>query len=424
MTDAVVTLAPWAAGDLPLLERANTPEMMAHLGGPETPEQLVERQERYMNLMRTGEAAMYRIELDGTPVGGIGYWQVDHDGEPAWEAGWNVFSEWQGRGLAHAALGLVVREVADRHDRSLLVAYPGVDNPASNALCRAAGFEHRGSRTEPWHGRELSFNVWVLDMSPLDLDGREPDLEERFGEGVLDEKVWWPHYLPHWSSRERTTARYSIAPDALELFIDADTAPWSPEFDGDNRVSHVQTGQFAGARGGAIGQHRFREGLVVREEQPERRLHLPRFGVIEVRMAAVRHPDAMVAFWPIGFEDRPEDSGEICIAEIFGSELDDEGGWVGVGVKRQHDPRLRDDFEKVRVAGDLTVMHDYAVEWTPDAVRFFIDHRWVKTVHQRIDYPVQLMLDLYELPRADRSRDLVALPHTLRVERVRTFPPL
>lgn len=270
---------------------------------------------------------------------------------------------------------------------------------------------------------ETAAGAPLVDMSPLDLDGREADLDERFGEGVLDEKVWWPHYLPHWSSRERTAARYCIAPDALELFIDADTAPWSPEFDGDNRVSHVQTGQFAGVRGSAIGQHRFRDGLVVREEQPERRLHLPRFGVIEVRMAAVRHPDAMVAFWPIGFEDRPEDSGEICIAEIFGSEIDDEGGWVGVGIKRQHDPRLRDDFEKVRVEGDLTEMHDYAVEWTPDAVRFFIDHRWVKTVHQAIDYPVQLMLDLYELPRADGTRDLTALPHTFRVERVRTFPP-
>jgi hypothetical protein len=264
----------------------------------------------------------------------------------------------------------------------------------------------------------------TLDMSPLDLDGREPDLDERFGEGVLDEKLWWPHYLPHWSSRARTAARYSIAPDALELFIDAYTAPWSPEFDGDVRVSHLQTGQFSGERGSRIGQHRFRDGLAVREEQPQRRLHLPRFGVIEVRMAAVRHPDAMVAFWPIGFEDQPENSGEICIAEIFGSDLDDAGGWVGVGVKRQHDPRLRDDFETVRVDGDLTAMHDYAVEWTSDEVRFFIDHRWVKTVRQTIDYPVQLMLDLYELPRADGMRDIAALPHTLRVERVRTFPPL
>ena len=420
---AAVTLAPWGPDDLPLLERANTPEMTAHLGGPETPAQLEERQARYLRLMGTGEAAMYRIEVDGTAAGGIGYWQVDHDGTPAWETGWNIFPEWQGRGIAREALRRLIRLVAERGDRELLVAYPGADNLASNALCRSAGFEQRGSGTGPWRGGELTFNVWVLDLSPLDLDGREPDLDERFGEGVLDEKVWWPHYLPHWSSRERTAARYSVAPDALELFIDADTAPWSSEFDGENRVSHLQTGQFSGERGGPIGQHRFRDGLVVREEQPERRLHLPRFGVIEVRMAAVRHPDAMAAFWPIGFEDTPEQSGEICIAEIFGSELDDEGGWVGVGVKRQHDPRLRDDVEKVRVDGDLTEMHDYAVEWTPDAIRFFIDHRWVKTVRQTIDYPVQLMLDLYELPRADGTRDTAALPHTLRVERVRTFPP-
>jgi RimJ/RimL family protein N-acetyltransferase len=423
MTDPVVGLAEWGPDDLPLLERANTPEMTRHLGGPETPAELEERHRRYLRLMGSGEAAMYRIEVDGAPVGGIGYWQVDHEGTPAWETGWHVYPEWQGRGLAGQALRLITHMVASRGDRDLLVAYPGVDNPASNALCRRAGFAHQGTGSAPWRGGELAFNVWVLDVSPLDLGGRAPDLDERFGEGVLDETVWWPYYLPHWSSRDRTAARYSIAPDALELTIAAETAPWSPEFDGDVRVSHLQTGQYSGERGSTVGQHRFRDGLVVREMQPERRLHLPRFGVIEVRMAAIRHPDAMVAFWPIGFEDAPEHSGELCIAEIFGSEMDEDGGWVGVGIKRQHDPRLSDDFEKIRVDGDLTDMHDYAVEWTADAVSFFIDHRWVKTVRQSIDYPVQLMLDVFELPRADGTRDVDALPHTLRVERVRTFPP-
>ncbi len=421
--NAAVTLAPWGPADLPLLERANTPEMTAHLGGPETPAQLEERQERYLRLVGAGEAAMYRIEVDGTPVGGIGYWQVEHDGTPAWETGWHVFPEWQRRGIAGAALRLIIRLVAARGERTLLVAYPGIANPGSNALCRTAGFTHRGSGSMPWRGGDLAFNIWVLDMSPLDLDARAPDLDERFDEGVLDETVWWPYYLAHWSSRERAAARYSAAPEGLELRIDRDTSPWSPEFDEGNRVSHLQTGQFSGPLGSPTGQHRFRDGLVVREAQPERRLHLPRFGVIEARMTAVRHPDAMVAFWPIGFEDRPDDCGEICIAEIFGSEIDDTGGWVGVGVKAQHDPRLRTDFEKIRVDGDLTAMHDYAVEWTPDEVRFFIDHRWVKTVRQTIDYPTQLMLDVYEFPRADGERDVAALPHVLRVERVRTFPP-
>ena len=217
--------------------------------------------------------------------------------------------------------------------------------------------------------------------------------------------------------------RYAVDPEGLELRIEADTLAWAPDIDGDIRCSHVQTGQWAGPLGSGIGQHRFRPGLVVREAQPERRLWLVRHGVIEVRMAAVRHPDVMVACWPIGFEEHPEDSGEICVAEIFGSDLDDDGGWVGVGVKAQNDPRLRDDVERIRIDEDLTRPHDYAVEWTPDRLRFFIDHRWVKTVAQRIDYPVQLMLDVYEFPRADGTRDTAALPHRFRISHVRSFGP-
>jgi hypothetical protein len=260
------------------------------------------------------------------------------------------------------------------------------------------------------------------DRSPLDLAGRVPDHDERFDQGALDESRWWPYYTPHWSSRAASAARFDVT-DGLTLRIDADTPPWSAEYDGEVRASHLQTGQFSGPVGSPIGQHRFRDGLLVREEQPERRLWLPHLGVIEVRMRAIRHPDAMVAFWPIGFEDQPENCGEICICEIFGSELDDTGGWVGVGVKPQRDSRLTLDFEKIRVDGDLTQFHDYAVEWAERSIRFFIDGRWVKTVRQSIDYPVQLMLDVYELPNATGERDAAAHPLRFEVERVRTFPP-
>jgi hypothetical protein len=263
-----------------------------------------------------------------------------------------------------------------------------------------------------------------LDTSPLDLSQqRVPDHDERFDQSALDESRWWPYYTPHWSSRAASAARYDIGDPGLTLRIDADTEPWSPEFDGEVRASHLQTGQFSGPVGSGIGQHRFRGGLIVREQQREKRLWLPHFGVIEVRMRAIRHPDAMVAFWPIGFEERPDDCGEICIAEIFGSDLDDTGGWVGVGVKPQRDPRLALDFEKVRVEGDLTDYHDYAVDWDQDRIRFFIDGRWVKTVHQTLDYPVQFMLDVYELPNETGRRDAAAHPFRFEVERVRSFPP-
>ncbi|WP_127473760.1 GNAT family N-acetyltransferase [Microbacterium sulfonylureivorans] len=418
-----VTLTRWGPDDLPVLERANTPEMTAHLGGPETDEQLRERHARYLRLNASREACMLRIDVDGVPAGGIGYWQAEHDGVPAFETGWSVEPDWQGRGVAREALRQLIRLVVADGRRGLLVAYPGVDNAGSNALCRGAGFEHRGSATAPWRGGELTFNNWLLDVSPLDLAGRQPGVDEQFDGDLLDEARWWPFYTPHWASREATRARWSLGGGGLELRVGEDTPPWAPELDGDLRVSHLQTGQFSGPVSSDVGQHRFRDGLVVREEQPEQRGWLVRHGVIEVRLAAVKHRDVMVAFWPIGFEERPDDCGELCIAEIFGGELDDDGGWVGVGVKPQNDPRLREDFEKIRIDGDLTAMHDYAVEWTPERVRFFIDGTWVKTVVQSIDYPVQFMLDVYEFPRPDGIRDTAALPHVLRVERVRSFPP-
>ena len=417
-----VTLQRWGPDDLPVLERNNAPEMTTELGGPETDEQVRQRHERYLREWDTGEARMFRIDVDDEPAGGIGWWQVEHDGVPAYETGWSVFPEWQGKGVAGAALRALIRRVVAEGERDLLVAYPGVTNAPSNALCRRAGFEHTGSATAPWRDGELTFNNWVLDMSPLDLAGRAPDHEDRFDREELDATRWWPYYTPHWSSREATAAHWETGPSGLTLRIDADTPPWSPQYDGEVRVSHLQTGQFSGPVGSAIGQHRFRDGLIVQEEQPERRLWLPQFGVIEVRMQAIRHPQAMVAFWPIGFEERPEESGEICVCEIFGNDLDDAGGWVGVGVKPQRDPRLTLDFEKVRVEGDLTQLHDYAVAWDQDRVRFFIDGRWVKTVPQRIDYPVQFMLDVYELPPESGQRDTSELPLRFHVERVRTFP--
>lgn len=419
-----IELRRWSEGDLAVLERANTPAMTAHLGGPESEDQVRARHARYLRLNDSGEACMMRVDVDGTPAGSIGYWQTDHEGAPAFEAGWEVDAEWQGRGVARAALRQLIRLVVDDGRRPLLVACPGVGNPSSNALCRGAGFELRGSSTAPWRGGELTFNTWVLDLSPLDLTGRVPDVDERFDGPALDEGRWWPFYTPHWSSRDASAARWRVGAGGLQLRVDEDTVPWAPDLDGDLRVSHLQTGQFSGPVGSAIGQHRFRSGLVVREEQPEHRGWLVQHGVIEVRLAAVRHPDAMVAFWPIGFEEQPDDSGELCVAEIFGADLDDDGGWVGVGVKPQNDPRLHEDFEKIRVDGDLTDFHDYAVEWSPQRVRFFIDGRWVKTVEQSIDYPVQLMLEVYEFPRADGTRDTAALPHVLRVERVWTFPPV
>ena len=124
----------------------------------------------------------------------------------------------------------------------------------------------------------------------LDLANYELELEDRFAGPLLDRRLWVPYYLPHWSSRARSAARYAVASGTLSLLIEHDQEFWSPEFAGPLRVSSLQTGVFAGPVGSAIGQHRFREGLVVREAQSNVALYTPQYGLFELRARALDVP--------------------------------------------------------------------------------------------------------------------------------------
>jgi hypothetical protein len=69
-----VRIEPWGKGDLALLERAlGDPQMMEHLGGPESPEKIAERQAGYE---RSGSGQFKIVdEATGEGVGWVGYWE-------------------------------------------------------------------------------------------------------------------------------------------------------------------------------------------------------------------------------------------------------------------------------------------------------------------------------------------------------------
>jgi hypothetical protein len=239
------------------------------------------------------------------------------------------------------------------------------------------------------------------------------------GDG-LDPARWVDHYLPHWTTAERSAARYALDGDGLRLLIEADQPAWRTE-DGRMRVSNVQTGSFSGPRGSSIGQHRHRPDLPVRSPQPTRRLWTPSSGLVEATMRASPDPTCMLAIWLVGLEEAaPQESGEICIAELFGDAISQKRSQVRLGVKAHHDPRLRTEMIDLVLDLDATDEHAYAAEWDAQSVRFYVDDLLVHTVAQSVSYPLQLMVDLFEFP-TDDERDVADYPKSAQVRAVRGY---
>jgi RimJ/RimL family protein N-acetyltransferase len=141
------------------------PRMTEHLGGPESPEKLAERQARYERIHEAGTGEMFVIcagpEAEG--VGSVGYWEDAWRGGTVWEIGWSVVLEFQRRGIASRAVGLLLEEIAaEGLDRPIL-AYPAVENEASNAVCRKAGMTLIGEAVVEFPpGNPFRANEWIL----------------------------------------------------------------------------------------------------------------------------------------------------------------------------------------------------------------------------------------------------------------------
>ena len=125
----------------------------------------------------------------------------------------------------------------------------------------------------------------------LDRNGYELEVEDTFDAPELDDRLWFPAYLPHWSSTPQAAARYDVGGGSLRLRIEADQQPWCPEFDGQLRVSSLQTGLSSrdpsAARPGSIASamaswsaRRSRHGA----------LYTPTYGLFEVRARALDDP--------------------------------------------------------------------------------------------------------------------------------------
>jgi hypothetical protein len=228
-----------------------------------------------------------------------------------------------------------------------------------------------------------------------------------FDDDRLDLAVWDPHYLPHWGTRAGTAARYDLGSGRLRLSIPVDHPLWCPDqHETPLRVSGIASGSHSGAVGTTTGGQPFLDDQRVREEQPRLEGWLPSRGEVAVRCRMEISPRSMAAVWLSGFEETPDRSGELCLVEVFGTDLEPgRSAEVGMGIKKLRDPALVQDFAAPRLAIDVTDWHEYAVRWDDDEASFTVDGQHVRTCRHPPTYPLQVMIAVFDFPGWSRGED-------------------
>ncbi|GAA3628645.1 hypothetical protein GCM10022236_33750 [Microlunatus ginsengisoli] len=242
---------------------------------------------------------------------------------------------------------------------------------------------------------------------------RAPDLADDFATGPRSE-LWVGHYLPHWTTPDRSAARTGPTEDGLRLRIDEDQPDWRPE-DAPMRVSNLATGTFSGPLGSTRGTHRHRDdGLTVRTPTPTRLLWAPSAGRVDLTVSATRDAGCMLAGWLVGTEHGGEqDSGEVCVFEIDASAIGTHTV-ARTGLKAHHDPRLVTDMTEVVLPFDATRPHTWTAIWGAGRTLIGCEGTVVRRIEQASAYPLFLMLDLFEIGPPGGSYPKSALLHRVR----------
>lgn len=160
-------LVPITAADEELTVRMECdPELMRYIGGPRPEVDVRAAHKRRLALMEKGAACMYKIvaEDPNQVLGTIGIWKIDWKGPQAYEMGWFVLPEHQGKGVGTAAGRLVLAQARADPDVRVVHAFPAVDNAASNAIARKLGMENQGEFDNGGFAGIMRCNDWRIDL--------------------------------------------------------------------------------------------------------------------------------------------------------------------------------------------------------------------------------------------------------------------
>ena len=242
---------------------------------------------------------------------------------------------------------------------------------------------------------------------------REPDVDDDFSGTHLRDDLWVDHYLPHWTTPDRSRARYDIDEGRLRLRIDSDQRDWRDE-DAPMRVSNLQTGAFSGPLGSTRGTHRPGRPTV-RTPTPTTLLWAPSAGRVDVTVSASVDDGCMLAALLVGSEHKSEDhSGEVCLFEIDAATIGTAQTTARCGIKAHSDPSLDTDMAEVTVPIDASRPHTWTAIWGAGETIIGCEGAAIRYLPQAPDYPMFLMLDLFEIGPRGGTYPKSAILHHVR----------
>ncbi|MDR3360642.1 MAG: discoidin domain-containing protein, partial [Bifidobacteriaceae bacterium] len=230
--------------------------------------------------------------------------------------------------------------------------------------------------------------------NPVDKPGHTLDFQEEFSTPDLDTDQWMPYYLPQWAEdREKSRAQFTISDGALHEFLAADTPNWSP-YDGTVKISSIQTYNHKH-------WHKFASSAKPYRDEPVFNGYTTKYGYFEMR---AKKSDVggggHQAWWMVGIDDTSERSAnpEIDIVETFFRYPDTwaiEGyGW---GAKDFFSNWHGTGWEgkKVPHGSPTAEYHTYAMDWTPDALRFYYDNELFYEFDDAPNQAMGMILGIY-----------------------------
>ena len=227
---------------------------------------------------------------------------------------------------------------------------------------------------------------------PLGKEGYRLIFHDEFDGKEIDRSKWIPEYLPSWpENRNVCTPTYEMKDGILRLIIDKNS---KNEFGDGMYIS----GFMSASR---TGMHRYDPKRKALHNIKTEATQINQYGYYEMRAKMQTGGGVHCAWWLIGFEDNPDQSCEVDIFEILGT--DENRIWSTVHSWKDSTIQYHTEhpwFANKKLAEEF---HVYGFDWRPEGVTVYVDGIRVMSHQAAITYPLIQIISFYDNRKAKEA---------------------